>query len=54
MAETFENKLQILLASLPHRFYPIIRNTLAALPSILSLPMVLLHRDFGDVTATSL
>ncbi|KAI0402782.1 hypothetical protein F4802DRAFT_599741 [Xylaria palmicola] len=48
MAETFENELQVLLVALPDRFHPIIRGTLASLPSILSLPMVLLHKDFGD------
>lgn len=48
MAETFEKELQILLVALPDRFHPIIRATLAALPSICSLPMVLLHKDFGD------
>ncbi|KAH6839417.1 hypothetical protein B0I37DRAFT_233732 [Chaetomium sp. MPI-CAGE-AT-0009] len=48
MAETFEKELQILLVALPNRFHPIIRATLAALPSIYSLPMVLLHKDFGD------
>ncbi|KAK3332762.1 hypothetical protein B0T19DRAFT_110996 [Cercophora scortea] len=49
MAETFEKELQILLVALPDRFHPIIRATLAALPSIIySLPMVLLHKDFGD------
>ncbi|KAK3298466.1 uncharacterized protein B0H64DRAFT_75799 [Chaetomium fimeti] len=48
MAETFEKELQILLVALPDRFHPIIRATLAALPSICSLPTVLLHKDFGD------
>lgn len=48
MAGTFEKELQILLIALPDRFHPIIRATLAALPSICSLPMVLLHKDFGD------
>lgn len=48
MAETFEKELHILLISLPDRFHAIIRATLASLPRILSLPMVLLHKDFGD------
>ncbi|KAK3994287.1 hypothetical protein QBC44DRAFT_349077 [Cladorrhinum sp. PSN332] len=48
VAQTFENELQILLINLPDRFRPIIRRTLASLPSILSLPLVLLHQDFGD------
>ncbi|KAK0709350.1 hypothetical protein B0T26DRAFT_678786 [Lasiosphaeria miniovina] len=47
MAETFETELQILLVSLPDRFHPIIRNTLASLPSILSLPMVLYTRTLN-------
>ncbi|KAB5554755.1 hypothetical protein GE09DRAFT_1122247 [Coniochaeta sp. 2T2.1] len=48
MAETFENELQALLVALPDRFRPVVRGTLASLPSILSLPMVLVHKDFGD------
>lgn len=48
MAETFKKELQILLVSLPERLHPIIRATIASLPNILSLPMVLLHKDFGD------
>ncbi|KAG6356056.1 hypothetical protein INS49_015441 [Diaporthe citri] len=48
MAETFEKELQILLVTLPDRFHPITRATLASLPGIMSLPMVLLHKDFGD------
>ncbi|KAB5572643.1 hypothetical protein GE09DRAFT_1100341 [Coniochaeta sp. 2T2.1] len=48
MAETFENELQALLVALPDRFRPVVRGTLASLPSILSLPMVLLHKEFGD------
>ncbi len=48
VAETYENELQTLLIALPDRFHPIIRATLRALPSILALPMVLLHDDFGD------
>jgi len=48
MAETFEKELHILLVALPDRFHPIIRATVAALPSIYSLPTVLLHQDFGD------
>ncbi|KAM4056074.1 phosphotransferase enzyme family protein [Hirsutella rhossiliensis] len=48
MAETFEQDLQILLVNLPERFHPIIRATLASLPSIFSLPMVLQHEDFSS------
>jgi hypothetical protein len=47
MAETFEKELQILLVALPDRFHPVIRAALASLPSIFSLPMVLVHKDFG-------
>ncbi|KAM0271144.1 hypothetical protein ACHAQH_009176 [Verticillium albo-atrum] len=48
MAEIFQKELQMLLVALPDRLHPIIRATLASLPSIFSLPMVLLHKDFGD------
>jgi aminoglycoside/choline kinase family phosphotransferase len=48
MAETFDKELQVLLATLPDWFRSIIRATLASLASILSLPMVLVHEDFGD------
>ncbi|KAH6705789.1 hypothetical protein EV126DRAFT_490418 [Verticillium dahliae] len=41
-------QLQMLLIALPDQLHPIIRATLASLPSIFSLPMVLLHKDFGD------
>ncbi|KAI0539160.1 hypothetical protein GGR58DRAFT_500422 [Xylaria digitata] len=47
VAETFEKDLQILLGTLPERFHPIIRHTLTSLPIILSLPMTLIHEDFG-------
>ncbi|KAL9115811.1 MAG: hypothetical protein Q9227_000179 [Pyrenula ochraceoflavens] len=43
----YEKELQLLLASLPQRFRPIIQNSLDSMPAILSLPMVLLHKDFG-------
>ncbi|KAG8156544.1 hypothetical protein KVR01_013648 [Diaporthe batatas] len=48
MAETFVRDLEALLLSLPDRFHTTIRATLVSLPSILSLPMVLLQKDFGD------
>ncbi|KAL8330755.1 hypothetical protein RB593_001637 [Gaeumannomyces tritici] len=47
MSATFEKELQQLLASLPDRFHPIIRATLAFLPRIFALPMVLTHKDLG-------
>ncbi|KAI1368757.1 hypothetical protein F5Y08DRAFT_354012 [Xylaria arbuscula] len=37
-----------LLGSLPARFRPIIESSLDAIPAIFSLPMVLVHRDFGS------
>ncbi|KAL2377053.1 hypothetical protein RJZ90_007040 [Blastomyces dermatitidis] len=43
----YERELQLLLHSLPGRFHPFIRESLNSLRSILSLPMVLLHKDFG-------
>ncbi|KAJ0159176.1 hypothetical protein CTA2_10185 [Colletotrichum tanaceti] len=47
MLGTFERELHALLAALP-RLDKIIRATLASLPKVLSLPMVLVHKDFGD------
>ncbi|OJD13765.1 hypothetical protein AJ78_05815 [Emergomyces pasteurianus Ep9510] len=43
----YERELQLLLHSLPDRFHPFIRKSLSSLQAILSLPMVLLHKDFG-------
>ncbi|CRG88971.1 hypothetical protein PISL3812_06006 [Talaromyces islandicus] len=43
----YEEELGLLLTSLPDRFHPLIQKTLNSLPAILSLPMVLLHKDFG-------
>lgn len=43
----YEKELGLLLVSLPVRFRPSIQHCLDSLPAILSLPMVLLHRDFG-------
>ncbi|KAJ6440251.1 fungal specific transcription factor domain protein [Purpureocillium lavendulum] len=48
IGETFARELQMQLGSLPARFHTIVRATLASLPSILTLPMALLHKDFGD------
>ncbi|TQN63764.1 hypothetical protein CSHISOI_11656, partial [Colletotrichum shisoi] len=47
MLAMFERELHLLLAALPG-FDEIIRATLASLPNVLSLPMVLVHKDFGD------
>jgi hypothetical protein len=43
----YQKELQLLLTSLPERFRPFIQECLNSLPAILSLPMVLLHKDFG-------
>ncbi|RDW70673.1 uncharacterized protein DSM5745_08184 [Aspergillus mulundensis] len=43
----YEKELGLLLISLPPRFRPLIRGSLDALPGIFSLPMALLHKDFG-------
>ncbi|KAI1314273.1 hypothetical protein F5Y03DRAFT_336620 [Xylaria venustula] len=43
-----ERELRLLLGSLPPRFHPIIEWSLDFIPAIFSLPMVLLHRDFGN------
>ncbi|OKL61153.1 hypothetical protein UA08_03473 [Talaromyces atroroseus] len=43
----YEKELGLLLVSLPDRFHPLIQQSLDSLPAIFSLPMVLLHRDFG-------
>lgn len=39
--------LQFLLVSLPERFHNTIQRCLDQMDSVFSLPMVLLHRDFG-------
>lgn len=43
----YKEELHLLLVSLPDRFHPIIQKSLDSLPAIFSLPMVLLHKDFG-------
>ncbi|KAK2748363.1 hypothetical protein FQN57_001021 [Myotisia sp. PD_48] len=48
LSNRYEKELRLLLTSLPSRFQPIIQATLNSLPAILSLPMVLLHKDFGS------
>lgn len=40
--------LELLLVSLPERFRPLIQGSLDSLPMIRSLPLVLLHKDFGS------
>ncbi|KAI2780042.1 hypothetical protein F4815DRAFT_157391 [Daldinia loculata] len=44
---TYVRELRLLYSSLPDRFRPIIQNCIDSIDTILSLPMVLLHRDFG-------
>ncbi|KAJ5345396.1 hypothetical protein N7452_003400, partial [Penicillium brevicompactum] len=44
----YEQDLNLLLASLPIRFHPLIKKSLNSLPAIFSLPMVLPHNDFGS------
>ncbi|KAF4440622.1 Protein kinase-like domain protein [Fusarium austroafricanum] len=48
LREEFTNDLSRLLSALPHRFHQIIQNCLQSIDDVLSLPMVLLHRDFGE------
>ncbi|GES63522.1 hypothetical protein ATEIFO6365_0007020900 [Aspergillus terreus] len=43
----YKRDLELLLISLPDRFRPLIQRSISSLPSIFSLPMVLLHKDFG-------
>ncbi|KAG4441230.1 hypothetical protein IFR05_003278 [Cadophora sp. M221] len=47
LRRTYTKDLQLLLHALPPRFHQIIRKCLGSMDAILSLPMVLLHRDFG-------
>lgn len=47
LRETYVADLELLNTSLPSRFQPIIQTCLEAIDAILSLPMVLLHKDFG-------
>ncbi|PYH97125.1 hypothetical protein BO71DRAFT_468851 [Aspergillus ellipticus CBS 707.79] len=43
----YTKELRLLLASPPDRFRPLIQESLDLLPVIISLPTVLLHKDFG-------
>ena len=47
LGRTYIRDLRLLLAVLPPRFQSIIRTCIGSMDDILSLPMVLLHRDFG-------
>ncbi|KAJ5714570.1 uncharacterized protein N7483_011751 [Penicillium malachiteum] len=43
----YRRDLNLLLESLPIRFHPLIKKSIDSLPAISSLPMVLVHNDFG-------
>ncbi|KAK4865246.1 hypothetical protein LT330_001869 [Penicillium expansum] len=45
--QRYDEDLRLLLAALPNRFHAIIQQSIDTLPAIFSLPMVLLHKDFG-------
>lgn len=47
LRQTYVRDLQLLHAALPSRFQPIVQACLNSIDDILSLPAVLLHRDFG-------
>jgi hypothetical protein len=47
LRRTYTEDLQLSLHSLPPRFHQTIQKCLDSIEAILSLPMVLLHRDFG-------
>ncbi|KAM0424557.1 hypothetical protein ACHAPT_010273 [Fusarium lateritium] len=47
LGQTYTRELRLLLSTLPHRFHAIIQTCIDSMDAILSLPMVLLHRDFG-------
>lgn len=47
LEERLRRELNLLL-SIPDRFHPTIHSLVESLPAILSLPMVLLHKDFGS------
>lgn len=48
LQQEYERDLRSLLLALPPRFHDAIRRCLQALPSIMALPIVLAHKDFGD------
>lgn len=48
--DRYKEELGLLLVSLLSRFHPIIQKFLGSLLAIFSLPMVLLHKDFGVAT----
>ncbi|KAJ5684637.1 uncharacterized protein N7477_000982 [Penicillium maclennaniae] len=48
LSHEYERELNLLLDSLPIRFHPLIKKSLDLLSAIFSLPMVLLHNNFGS------
>ncbi|KFZ11635.1 hypothetical protein V501_04639 [Pseudogymnoascus sp. VKM F-4519 (FW-2642)] len=48
LRQTYTTELQLLLTALPVRFRTTIQSCIDSVDAILSLPMVLLHQDFGD------
>ncbi|OBT58575.1 hypothetical protein VE04_01385 [Pseudogymnoascus sp. 24MN13] len=48
LRQTYTTELQLLLTALPVRFHTIMQSCIDSVDTILSLPMVLLHKDFGD------
>ncbi|KAL7959373.1 hypothetical protein V8C34DRAFT_323048 [Trichoderma compactum] len=57
LGQTYTKELRRLLSALPNRFHAIIEQCIRSMGDVMSLPMVLLHRDFGTcnimVDATS-
>ena len=47
MRETFEKELRILLGAHPARLHTTIQRCIDSMDAVFSLPMVLLHKDFG-------
>lgn len=48
LQQQYESDLRLLLHALPPRFQHVVQRCLQALPSIMALPIVLAHKDFGD------
>lgn len=48
LQKKYSEELTMLLAALPERFQPIIKDCLGSIDSIFSLPMVILHQDFSS------
>lgn len=48
LARRYTSDLQLLLTTLPKRFHATVQDVLDHLDSVFSLPMVLLHCDFGS------